>query len=181
MSTGTLLQIVPWVLLILTWYNLWQLQGKIKCMFRQPDGSVVYKTLPMKGDWVYYKNVPYHINRKRIDINWFKMWGILTLPIPLLEWKWDSEEPLDPTTFRNTWDTPDARGMADSKKDWQSMNEGIDQQVGARKAGGFERWLPFVAIGATLIVGFLVWQISGKMGIIEQQIQSLGGMVQSLK
>jgi hypothetical protein len=181
LSTSNLLMVIPWLLLLMTWYSLWGLKGKIKCQFRRKDGTTETKTLPMKGGYVYYNGGRYEINRRRIDIHWAKLWGLLPFPMPFLEWKWDTDQPLDPKTFKNSWDSPEARNASDSEKDWRSFNQGWDSQTGSKKSSGFERWIPWIALGAIVIVGFLVYQLSGKLGVIEQQIQSLGGMIKSMK
>jgi hypothetical protein len=98
------------------------------------------------------------------------------------EWKWDTDQPIDPSTFKNSWDSPEARNAADSEKDWRNMNGGLDTQLGGAKQTGLMKWLPFITIGV-LVVGlvFLYSTFNGKLGIIEQQIQSLGGLIKAGK
>jgi hypothetical protein len=119
----------------------------------------------------------YKVNPKRFSIKWFKLWGIFSYPMIFQEWKWDSEDPIDPKTFKNTADSPEAAYASDAGKSWKQFNDNFDEQ-GAKKASGLEKYLPWITLGA-LVLGlvFIYMTFNGKLGIIEAQIQSLGGMI----
>jgi hypothetical protein len=167
-----------WILLAITWYSLYNMQGKIKCQFHRKDRTVIDRTIKMTNKTVKFDGGTYEVNPKRFSIKWVKVLSFFPLPMLFQEWKWDTDQPVDPTTFKNTADSPEARQASDSEKDWKGFNQGVDNQLG-KKQGMFEKWLPWITIGLVAICLFLVYQQSGKMGIIEQQIQSLGGLIKA--
>jgi hypothetical protein len=173
---------LAWIILLMTWYSLYSLQGKIKCQFRRKNRTVIDKTIKMTDKTVKFDGGTYEVNPRRIDIKWFKLWGIFPYPMPFLEWKWDSDQPLDPTTFKNNPDSPEALNSSSSERDWRGFNEGVNSQLGGAKQSGLAKWLPFITIGV-LVIGlfFLYTNFNGKLGIIEEQIQSLGGLIKAGK
>jgi hypothetical protein len=177
LDNATLFAVFGWGFLLITWYSLWNIQGKIKCQFHRKDRTVIDKTIRMTDKTVKFDKGSYDINPRRFSIKWVKVLGFFPCPMLFQEWKWDTDQPLDPSTFENSVDSPEARHAADSEKDWKGFNQGVDNQLG-KKQGSFEKWLPWITIGAVVICAFLVYQLSGKLGIIEQQIQSLGAMIQ---
>jgi hypothetical protein len=180
LDTKTILMVFAWIIVLYTWYSLYNLQGKIHCQFHRKDDTVVDKRIKMTDNEVKFGKGTYNVNPKRFSIKWFKLWGIFVYPMIFQEWKWDSSEPLDPKTFKNTPDSPESAQAADAGKSWQQFNEKVDVTGGGKKSSGFERWLPWIAIAGIVVVGFLVYQLSGKLGIIEQQIQSLGGLINKI-
>jgi hypothetical protein len=168
------------VILLMTWYSMWNLQGKIHCQFHKKDRTVIDKKIKITDKEVRFDGGTYEINPKRFSIKWFKLWSIFPYPMLFSEWYWDTDQPVDPTTRKNTWDSPEARSASNSEKDWRGFNMGVDTQLG-KKQGMLEKYLPWVTVGLVVIALFLIYQQSGKMGIIEQQIQSLGGLINSIK
>jgi hypothetical protein len=170
------------MVLLITWYSLWSLQGRIKCQFHRKDRTVIEKTIKVKDKQVWFDNGCYQINPKRFSIKWFKLWSVFPYPMLFQEWKWDTDQPIDPSTFKNSWDSPEARNAADSEKDWRNMNGGLDAQSGAIKQTGLMKWLPFITIGV-LVIGlvFLYSTFNGKLGVIEEQLQNLGGLIKTVK
>lgn len=148
--------------------------------FIRPDSGLDERKVHVKSRQIKFGNMTYVLNPQRRTI-WMNKRGLNAFfPFPVFAYllRWDSQQPLDPKTFLNTWDTPEARESASSEKDWKDFNAGVDSQLG-KKQSGIAQYLPWVAIGLVVIVGFLVYQQMGKMGVIEEQIQNLGKMIQA--
>jgi len=137
----------------------------------------------MSQKLVKFDNGYYKVNPRRFSIIWLKLWGIFPYPMIFSEWKWDTDDPLDPTTFKNNSESPEALLASDSEKEWRNFNGGVDIQLGGGiKQTGIVKWLPFITIGVVVIgLFFLYSTFNGKLGIIEAQIQSLGGMINNIK
>jgi hypothetical protein len=181
LDTKIILMAFAWIILLYTWWSLYSLQGKIKCQFRRKNRTVIDRTIKMTDKIVKFDGGSYDVNPRRIDIKWFKLWGIFPYPMPFLEWKWDSDQPLDPTTFKNSADSPESLQASDSEKSWRGFNQGVDSQVGGKKSSGLERYLPWIAIGAIVIVGFFVYQLSGKLSTVDYNVKSLFDLLRSMK
>lgn len=180
MDNKTLFMALGWILLLYTWYSLFNLQGKIHCQFHTKERTIEDRIIKVKDKVVRFKSGTYQVNPKRFSIRWKKLWSILPFPILFLEYKWDTDQPIDPATFKNTWDSPEARNAANSENDWRGFNKGVESG-GNKKQGMLEKWLPWITLAVVVIVIFFVYQMNGKMGIIEQQIQNLGGMIPKVK
>jgi hypothetical protein len=181
LSNQTIMMVVPWLLLLFTWYSLWGLQGKIHCQFHRKDRTVIDRRIKMTDKKVSFGKGDYEVNPKRFSIKWFKLWSIFPYPMIFQEWKWDTDQPLDPTTFKNAPDSPEALQASNSEKDWKNFNyEGSDKSGGGKESG-LMKWLPLITAGVVVIgLFFLYSTFNGKLGIIEQQIQSLGGMINKI-
>jgi hypothetical protein len=174
--------VVSWLFIIITWYLLYGLQGKIHCQFHRKNNTVIDKRIKLTDNEVRFDKGTYQVNPKRFSIKWFKLLGIYPYPMIFQEWKWDSPQPIDPTSFKNSWDSPEARQASDSEKDWRNMNGGLDTQLGSgAKQTGLAKYLPWITLGAVVLgLVFIYMTFNGKLGIIEAQIQSLGGMIQKV-
>lgn len=172
MNVTTLIIIFIVVAIGLFVYSLYQIQGKIWCTFRRPDKTKVEKWAPMKSKYVHFDKGRYNINTKRITLLRWKRGIFQFFPIfvPSLDFSWDSPNPLDPETFQNTWDTPEAREASGQEDAFKAFAKGITSQVGKKSL--LPEWLfPAITIGAILIIGFLVYQQSEHLAYLEQLIK----------
>lgn len=181
MDSKTMLIAFLVIIILMLWFSLKNLEGKIKCVFHTKDRTVEEKTLKTTDKMVKFSQGTYEINPRRFSIKWIRLWSVFSFPMLYQEWKWDSSQPLDPSTFKNSWDTPEARNASDSEREWRGFNQGIDTQLG-KKQSGLERWLPYITIGVVVIgLFFLYSTFNGKLGILEQQLQNLAAMYKAGK
>lgn len=158
-------------------------KDKILCTFIRPNRQKIEKWVPLQEKHVVFDRGRYGVEQYRVDpecitMMWFtrgfnKFFPVL---IPTLDFKWDTENPLDPKTFTNTWRTPEALHAAWQSHQHVSFAKGTAAAVG--KKGRFPEWFfPLATVGAVLIVLFVVWQGMGgldqRMFALEQQIKLL--------
>ena len=177
LSNQNLMMVVPWLLLIFTWYSLWNLQGKIHCQFHRKDRTVIDRRIKMTDRIVKFGKGDYEVNPKRFSIKWFKLWGVFPYPMIFQEWKWDTDQALDPTTFKNSPDSPEAMQASSSEKDWRNFNYEGSDKAGGQKVSGLMKFLPFITLGAVVILGIFMYT---KFGSMDFQIRSLGDMINKI-
>jgi len=158
---------------IMFWYSIYSWKGKVLCLFRRPNRTVVEKRVPLNSKFVIFDGGKYQVNPKRIDLMWYTR-GIIhqffPMFVPFLEYKWDTDQALDPTTFTNTWDTPEARASTREEDKFKALSKGFQAQAG-KKETGLIRFLPWIAVGVSLIVGYMVYQLSQHVALLEQLIK----------
>tara|TARA_Y100000310_G_scaffold164294_1_gene164120 strand:+ start:3890 stop:4378 length:489 start_codon:yes stop_codon:yes gene_type:complete len=154
------------------WFSITKFRGKVLCTFRSANKTKQEKLILLKSKHVLFNGGWYNVNPKRVTTFWYNK-GIhqfFPIPIPTLDFRFDSPEALDPETFQNTWDTPEAREMAGSEDDYRAFNKGIQAQLG--KISRFPEWLfPAITIGAVLIIGYLVYTQGQHLSYLEQLIK----------
>jgi hypothetical protein len=158
----------------MTWYSTASKRNKLLCRFRKPDLTLIEKFVPKHSRYVIFDGGKYIIEPKRVILQWynrgihqfFPMW------IPSLDYKWDTDVALDPRKFTNTWDTPEARNAASSEDDWKGFNKGMQAQTG-KKVTMFQQYLPWITIGAIVILGVMVYTQGQRVDIMEEMIKVL--------
>lgn len=177
MSVETLLLLM--VVMVVGYFilSLYKIQGRIWCTFRRPDKTKFERWVKETAKKVRVEGKEYNINPKYIQLlRWrrgiFQFFPIL---VPSLDFTWTSPNPQDPEDFQVTWDTPEARDARRGEESWVGFSRGVQRQL-ATKAR-FPDWLfPAIIVGAILIVGYLVYQLSGQVSYLQQiVIQSSGG------
>lgn len=176
MDLGTLIAIFCVGLLGMVWYSTAKLKNKIHCTFRRVNKTKIERFVPMGNKTVRFdktKECPaglYNINTECITMLWYdrginKLFPIL---IPSLDFSYYSSDPLNPKDFA-TWDTPEARQARRGEEAWAGFARGVAKQIGTKSR--FPEWLfPAITVGAVLIVGYLVYQLSGQVAMLSQQV-----------
>lgn len=175
-SSSTFIELILGTFVILTLFQVYSLSNKIFCTFRSKDKGKEEKFVSEKDGVVHFKNGTYEIDPRRITILKYKrglMGFIGGLPVKSLDFTWSSRVPENPDDFTATWDTPEARKMADSKNDWQGMNSGIDVQVGKKQSfmGG---WMLYVAIGIIVILAYFTYNNYTNVKSITKYLEASG-------
>ena len=174
MNVQTFVIVVVVLLAGLNIYSQYAWRGKLLCLFRRSNRTVIEKKISVSSKYVIFDGGKYRVNPKRIDLMWYTrgIHQIFPMFVPFLEYKWDTDQPLDPTTFLNTWDTPEARQALNQEDNIKSLDRAAAAQSG-KKESSFQRLLPWITIGIVIVVAYLVYQMSNNMGVLQQQIQAL--------
>ena len=160
------------------------LRNQIFCTYRRRDKTKLKKWgKAIEGYRINFDNGWYYIDIKRCVLE-FRWVGILPIWVRTLDFRFDSPMPLDPETFNNDWQTPEARKALDKTEDVKALNEGSKKALApaGKVAGAFGGGLmPILMIGGLLITLYFVYQLSGKidmvgqaMNVIQTQLQGLG-------
>jgi hypothetical protein len=176
-SGNTFFLLVLLALIIMVWFQVNSLGNKIFCTFRRKDKSKEEKFISLKDDMVNFGKGLYEVDPRRITILKYKrgiIGALFAIPVRTLDFTWASRVAENPDDFSTTWDTPDARAMADSKSDWKGMNQGIDTQTG-KKQGIMGGWMVWVAVIAIVLIAFFTYQNYTHVKSIEKYLQAGGG------
>lgn len=178
----SLFVIAAFVLFI--WYRAQtRFRDKMLCQFIRPNKQRIEKWVPLDSKYVVFDRGRYGTGRYRCDpecitMLWYARGINILFPtlVPTLEFKWDTENPLDPRTFQSTWLTPEARHAGWEEHQHVAFARASAAQAGVKKSI-LEKFLPLITIGGILIVLFIAWQGFGgldeRMFNLEQQIKLL--------
>lgn len=174
LSPGAIQYVVILIFVFLSasvWLSQKKFKDKMLCYFIRPNKQRIEKWAPMtakrlkfdKGKYKEsYKIIPRCISLQYYDRGFNKLWGTW---IPTLEFRWDSEYPLDPETFEPVNLTPEEAATMESGEDWQQFNKATRE--GGMAKGRFPEWfLPLCIVAVLLVVLFVYWRLSGQIAHI---------------
>lgn len=176
MDIQTFIIVILAGLVFMFWYSHKKLEGKVLCRFRRANKTITERMVSLKHKTIIFDGGKYNVDPKRIVHYTYRKGinSIFPVQIPSLDYSWDSPDPHDPETYINTWDDPQTRLAAEQGESFRAFSKGVDAQTG--KKSRFPEWLfPAITIGAIVIVGYLVYQMSGQIAFLMQQAASGGG------
>ena len=183
LDSSTFFLLVLGGLLFLAWWQINSLGSKIFCTFRNKDKGKEERFVGLKDGVVIFKGGQYEIDPRRVTILKYTR-GIIgmLMPIPVrtLDFTWSSRVPENPDDFTYTWDTPDARAMADSRADWRGMNAGIDTQTG-KKANLFGNWMIWVAVIALVGMVYFIYKDHVALASVQKYLTAVGANIPGAK
>ena len=177
-------QLIIGVIVIFIGYSIfqvWSLKDKVYCTFIRRDTTEINKYEKIKSAKITFDNAYYNIVPDRVTLK--LVWcGIIPTWVKCLKFKWDSNMPINPKDWNNTYDKPEDRKALNRTEAIQSLNrkqEGILTGKGG-KQGMLEKLMPVLVIAGFLILGWITYQLMGKvdqtglaMNTIQQQLLDL--------
>ena len=174
MNLGLLLIIGVLAVVGLYFYEQYKKKKQVYCTFRTPSRTKEDKWVSLKSKYVIFRGGKYRVNPKKISLLWWDrgILGALKLGywVPSLDYRWDTDQPLDPDTFEPTWDTPETRDLLSSEEEFADFAKHASP-TGSKKGGTFERLLPWVMLGILVIVAFWIFQMQGQMAAMTELIK----------
>jgi len=133
LSTSQL--IIGFIVIIVIYgiFQIYTLKDKLQCTFIRKDRTEITKLVKMNQGRVIFDNAFYNIVPNRTIL---KMMWIFIFPtwIRCSIWKWDSNMPIDPTTWSNDYDNPADRKALDKTEDLMALQK--TQETSLIKGGG---------------------------------------------
>lgn len=176
LSTPQIFLIMVFIFIGLSFFQALKAQNKIYCTFIKRDGTEISKYAKLNQGRVEFENGYYNIIPNRITLK--KVWfGVIPTKVVCAKWKWDSNMPIDPTTWKNDYDKPEDRAALDKTEDLRALFETQKNTLSTKsgKKSMLENLMPIIMIGGFLIVGYLVWKMNenvtsvGIQGNVTQQ------------
>ena len=168
-----LLLIVFLVGIMMVFFNsIAKFKGKIVCTFISPNKTKLEKLIKSSAKHVIFNGGRYDVDSRRITTLWYSkgIHSFFPIPVPSLDFRYNSRNALDPETGETTWDTAEAREAAGQEENYKAFNKGLQVQTGSKSR--FPAWLfPVITIGAIAVIGYLVYQQSGHLSYLEQLIK----------
>lgn len=163
-------------LFFIFYYSQTKFKNKMLCTFIRPNRTKIEKWVPLYSKYVIFDRGKYGIghydcNPNCIILMWYARGFNRFFPIlvPTLEFKWDTQNPLNPKTFESTWASPEQRNAA-----WEEHQHIAFAKAAAAQAGRksrFPEWFfPLITLGVVLIVMWLVWGLNARIEGLEQFI-----------
>jgi hypothetical protein len=172
-------QMIIFVIVFVVGFGIFQiftLKDKIFCTFIRKDRTEINKYAKANQGRIDFDNSYYNIipNRTTLKLVWvfiFPTW------IRCLKFKFDSNMPIDPTTWNNDYDNPADRKALDKTEDLRALFETQKNTLSSKngKKSFLEGLMPILTIAGFLIIGYLVWkqgQKSDQLGYAMNTVQS---------
>jgi hypothetical protein len=174
MGNSTWLVIGALLLAGLAWYSQTSMRNKIQVLFIRPNKTLVSRLVKLSAKYVIIDGYKYSIDPKRIMLRWVATGINQLFPtwLPTVIVKWDTDVPLDPETFENTWRDGDMMNMASSQEDYRDFAKGMESQVGGKK-GILDKYLALIVIAGFIILGFVLYKVMGDQASIGNQISQM--------
>ena len=159
-------------------------KNKMLCYFIRPNKQRIEKWVPLHSTHVVFDRGQYGVARyicdpECITMLWYER-GInkfFPVLVPVLEFKWDTPNALNPTTFESTWHTPEARQAAWEEHQHVAFARAAAVAAGTKTNKMITVLLPVITVGLVLIVLFIVYQgmagLDERMFYLEQQLKLL--------
>lgn len=155
-------------------------KNKMLCTFHRPNKQKIERWVPLYTKYVVFDRGKYGIGRyncnpKCIELQWYdrginKFFPVL---IPTLEFTWFCEEPYDPEKFEISHRSPEASHAARQEDNFMSFTKAAGKASGTKSR--FPEWLfPAITIGAIVVIGYLVYSMSGQIAALENWIRIKG-------
>lgn len=162
LTPQTLLLIMAAAIIFMAWYANMSKRDKILCTFRRVNKTKIVKWVKMNSRYVIFDHRKYDIIPSRIVSQWYTA-GLVHMLFPqwvqTLDFTYSSRWPHDPNTMSVNLDDPAIRDAL-NKQEWvESYVKGATPKGTNKRAGGFlDKYLPWLAIAAVVLVGFWMYQ-----------------------
>lgn len=176
LSTSQAFIVMAVFFIVYSIYSTWKLKDEVYCTFIRQDRTEINKYAKINQRKVDFDGAWYNIVPNRVTLK--MVWkGIVPTWVKCLKFKWDSNMPLDPTTWNNTYDNPTDRKALNRSEAIQSLMTKQNTLLGAKggKKTMLESLMPIIIIAGFLIMGYMVWKMQGQndqLGFAMNTLQS---------
>ena len=165
-------------------YSAYKLKDQIFCTFRRKDNTLIEKFATNKQARIDFDNGWYDVEPQNIYTQlWTK--GIhLIVPtwIRRLDFRWDSSKSLNPRTFTNTWETPEAKKALDKTHAVSQLFAGNRSALAGRgKLSLLEKYQPYIVILGMVGIGYLIYSQGATLQMLVNGLASMQQAIGQLK
>ena len=174
LSTSQMFIILIVGFIVYSIYKTWKLKDYIYCTFIRQDRTEINKYAKISQGKIEFDNGFYNLDVKRTTLK--LVWnGIIPTWVRCLKFKFDSNKPIDPTTWNNTYDKPEDRKALNRTEAIQSLMTKQNTILSAKagKKSMLEGLMPVILIGGLLILGYMVYQQQAKTDMLGMSINVL--------
>jgi hypothetical protein len=154
-------------------------KDKIYCTFRRRDKTLVEKWAKSSRGLIDFEGGWYRVIPKRCMLMfWNKgIHGFIPIWVRRLDYRYDSNMPIDPETFNAAYDNPADQKALDRTEDLTSLLRTQERVIGKQKQSGLSGWLPIIVILGFIVVGYMVYMQQQKTDMLGQAINVLQEMM----
>ncbi len=164
-------------------YSAYSLKTRIFCSFRKADKTLIEKWAKVNQRRIEFEGGWYYVNPKRTYTMLLTkgIHQIIPIWIRRSDYRWDSSQPLDPETFTNDWETPEARANLDKEEDIVAYSKGNRTSFQAKqKKGMLESYMPIITIGGFVLIGYVIYTLTKKVDMLGTAINVAQQMLQQM-
>lgn len=175
--------ILPFVIVLLIFmagvYSAYSKRSKIFCWFEGEDGTDEFKWITNKDGYIIFRGFKFDIVKDRITSLWWTS-GIHKLfptRVNCLKYSWYSRFPHDPRNYGLTVISPRVRKSIDKAEMVKSYFQTSTPTTTTRKEGFIQRWMPLIAVGVIVIMGYYFYtnmqSLSAGLAALQNQINAI--------
>jgi hypothetical protein len=164
----------------LAMFNTRALRKKIRCRYTSRSNQTYEKFVPAKSASVVFEGRKFFIVPSCVKHHWFDKGLSQLFPtfMPEMDFIWNSQYPVDPKTALPVILSPEVANALDQEGSMQDYAGSQKAAIaGGKRAGGLEKYLPWIAIGGVALIGIYVYMsmspMSKDMDIIKQAISDI--------
>jgi hypothetical protein len=183
----TLMVVMLIIIVFYASYSAHKLKDQIWCTFRRKDKTRIEKWGKVKFGRIEFDGGWYYLNTKRTTIKMVTsgIHQIIPIWVRCLDFKYDSNQPLDPDTFNADYDNPNDRKALDKSEDLSAlMTSQAHSLAGKQKQGLFDKLFPIIVIAGFCILGYFVYSNMQKtdavgygMNVVQTQLEQLKSLL----
>ncbi len=181
MNSQSVLLVILLCVIFYASYSAYSLKTRIFCSFRKADKTLIEKWAKVNQRRIIFEGGVYYVNPKRTYTMLLTkgIHQILPIWIRRSDYRWDSSQPLDPETFENKWETPEARLNLNKQEDIEALAKGnrISLQT-KQKKGMLESYMPLITIGGFALIGYVIYTLIEKIDMLGMSVNVLQQMMQ---
>lgn len=180
MSPEILLLVMALAVVGMAWYANSSKRDKIFCRFKRVNKTQIAKFVRMSSRYVVFDKQRYDIIPSCIVFEWWDK-GLVHMLFPQwvasLDFTHTSRYPHDPNTLKPVIISPEVRAVMDKEEWTKSYARSSVPKTGKAQQSILQQYLPFIAIGLVVVIGFYLYQnmkgLEQHMAVIENTLKAI--------
>jgi len=184
LSSEQLIAVLAVAVLVMNWFTARDKRDKILCTFRSASRQKQTKWAKIDDIYVRFNHMRFVIIEKCLTYQWYTggLFGWLNpMRVPTLDYDESSEYPLNPDNLEDTHViTPRTRDLINNRERYGAFAQGINKEVGKKGMGGLTSFIPWIALLAVVVIGFMFYQDHQSNVALFNQVQQIQATLKSL-
>lgn len=176
MSTQNLIMMVIFAVFLYAIYSTNKIVKTVHCRYTSRSKQSMDKDVPLKTGYVMFENKRFYVLPSCVTSQIVKSGVHALFPTKRneLSFVWNSPYPVDPNTGEPVMLSPEVEKALDQEGALGDY-AGSQQKAltGKSKLGGFDKWLPWIAIGLVVGVGVFVYTMYKDQATMKQFLSDI--------
>lgn len=162
------------VLLIAVFAN-GQLRRKIFVRYTSKSKQNIEKFVSMKAGSVIFEDKSFNIVPSCTKLYWYNRGLQQLFPtwVILLEYTWESQNPIDPNTGKPVVFSPEVGKAIDQESRFRSYATAQNAAMNKTKMGGFSQFIPWIGLIAVALLGVYIYPKLKDIDIIKKTLSDI--------
>ncbi len=163
------------VVLVVTVFSMGRMGNKALVIYRRSNRQRIEEFVPIGAERLMFEGMELELLPQRATLQWYNkgILGMLKLGVWVVayDFSWNSKFPHDPNNFENVSVTPAIAKLYNRQSGMRAFAAGVQSQMG-QKQSKIKELLPWIAILAVGVVGFMVYQQGQHISFLDNMMRS---------